>query len=366
MKTKKITFISLSGYHYFKQGGNGNSFGGAELQVYLLSSELAKNEKYQVSVLVAAEKQKKIETINNIKLIKVSSIKKNSLFKNFFSIYKALRIEKPDIIYKRGHGKSLLICALYKLLNPKVKIIYNLANILDINGQRFKGFWGKISFLAFKFVDIIIVQTQDQYNLLNQSDKKKVPTNGLIRNIYEYNEDEFKKNPEFILWVSRCVKVKRPEIFLNLVKKFPDEKFIMICPKLDIKLWQKTQKEALNYKNLQFIESIAYTKINQYFKKAKVFINTSSYEGYPNTFLQAADTGTPILSLSVNPDNLLEKYQIGIDCKNDCSLMKEALKRLIEDPSVYNRFSKNGKKYLQEIHNKNNNFNKFLNILETL
>jgi glycosyltransferase involved in cell wall biosynthesis len=251
-------------------------------------------------------------------------------------------------------------------LHPKVKIIYNIASILDINGQRFKGLFGKLSFLAMKFVDIILVQTQDQYNLLNKKRQKKVPTDGMIRNIYEYQDNTNKEERKHILWVSRCIKIKRPEIFLSLAKNFPNEKFIMICPKSDIELWNKISQETNKYRNLKFIESVPYKEIGKYFKEAKIFVNTSTHEGYPNTFLQAAETNTPILSLSVNPDKLLDKYKIGLDCKNNYNLMEETLNRLLKDRSLYNRLSQNSEIYLKKEHNKDINFNKLLKILDNI
>jgi hypothetical protein len=362
METKKICYISLTGYNYFNQDSNYTAFGGAELQTYLLAKEVAKNKLYKVSVLVSDDDNKKnYEYYNNIRILKIKKTK--NYFSQLINFYNTLKKERPNFIYKRGIGKTLFICIIYRLLNPKTKVIYHIASTLDINGQRFKGFWGKLLYFSFKLSDILIVQTNDQLNILNKKDRKKVPKSGILRNIYNYNKEEFNKKGEFILWVSRCVDIKRPELFLDLADSFPGEKFVMICPKFDLKLWNKIKNKSLNYKNLNFIESIAYDKINEFYKKAKVFINTSTHEGYPNTFLQAADSKTPILSLNINPDNLLTKYKIGIECQNDFSKLKFELNKLLTDKNYYNIFSSNGIKYLKEIHDIKLNVNKFKNII---
>lgn len=359
MKTKKICFISLNGYSYYNKSIKLPTFGGAELQTYLLSKELAKNKNNKISVLVSGN-EKQIEYYNNIKILKIKK-KKSLLY--LIDFYKTLKKEKPQFIYKRGIGKTLFMCIIYKLLNPRAKIIYHVASTLDINGQRFKGFLGKLLYISFKLSDILIAQTNEQLNILSNRDKKRVAKCGIIRNIYRYNEEKFIKNGKFILWVSRCVDIKRPSLFLKLAAEFPKEKFIMICPKFDLNLWQKIKKESLNFKNITFIESISFNEINSYFKEAKVFINTSSHEGYPNTFLQSADTKTPILSLSVNPDDLLTKYKIGIYCKNDINKLKKELNKLLNSKEYYDNFSSNGLKYLKEVHDIKSNVNKFQNII---
>lgn len=367
MKTKKITFISLPGYHYYNPTYNDNVFGGAELQIYLITSELAKYPRYKINVLVTNDNKEKKEIIKNIKVTQAFNAKKyKTEIIRSYKLYKSLKNEKPDLIFKRGHGKSLIVTALYKLLHPKVKIIYNIASILDINDQRFKGFFGKLTFLAMKLVDVIIVQTQDQYNLLNNKNKKKVPENGIIRNIYNYDNITEKKGGEYVLWVSRCTKIKKPELFLKLVKKFPNSNFVMISPRTDKELWAKIEQKTKKINNLKFIESVPYKEIGEYFKKAKIFINTSTHEGYPNTFLQSAETNTPILSLNVNPDKILDKYKIGINCKDDFKLMESYLNKLLKNKGFYNGFLNNGKTFLKAEHDKNSIFKKFLNIFDNL
>ena len=59
-------------------------------------------------------------------------------------------------------------------------------------------------------------------------------------------------------------------------------------------LYDKTVEQSRKVPNLDFKGFLPFTEVEKQFKKAKLFINTSEYEGFPNTFLQAWRRGIPV------------------------------------------------------------------------
>jgi glycosyltransferase involved in cell wall biosynthesis len=111
------------------------------------------------------------------------------------------------------------------------------------------------------------------------------------------------------LWVSRCQPVKRPHLFLDLVEAIPGKSFKMVCPREDVNLWESVAKRAATLSNLCFIEKVPYHEIQSHYDAARVFVNTSEWEGWPNSFIQAGLGRTALLSLAVNPDGIFEKLK---------------------------------------------------------
>ena len=46
-------------------------------------------------------------------------------------------------------------------------------------------------------------------------------------------------------------------------------------------------------------------------RNAAVVLSTADEEGFPNTFLQAWSSGTPVVSLKVDPDRIIEQRGLG-------------------------------------------------------
>jgi glycosyltransferase involved in cell wall biosynthesis len=346
----KVCIFSLFGYSLYNPKSD-IAFGGAEVQLYLISKELAKNKNIKLSVILAGENPhfNRVEKLSNIDIyvsIPAKSSKKNYLKGFLFLILTLIKIN-PDVVIKRMGGAISFLLALYCKIFRK-KFIFSIAHEDDVSKKGFSKLIQPLHDFVLNSANLTIAQNKEQIQTLVDW-KNKIKNVKLIKSGYKISNVEF-KNKSYILWVGRSIKWKHPEIFLKLAKKFPNEMFVMICQSFNKKLfsWIKVQAKKIN--NVRFFEFVPFQKINRYFSEAKIFINTSSKEGFPNTFIQAAKNSTPIISLNVNPDNFIKRYECGFFCNGNMLKLEKYLRNLLNDKEKFQKFSKNCFRYVNENH----------------
>ena len=355
-EVKKISLCIIShfGYPlYNKKCIETDIGGGAGVQLYLLSKEFAKPPTINVNIITGNHKTHKnrIEVYQNIKIFKVLPLKRTffNVLKFIIILFLTLIQIKPDIVIQRTASPVTGLCAFYCKLFRK-KFIYSISNKPEVNGKAENGVLGKFYKYGLNNATIIIAQNKDQIDELEKFKKRKIRNIKLIKSGYNIKNKDYieKKN---ILWVSRAIEWKRAEIFLKLAQKIPDKDFIIICNKTNNEIYWKTISDnAIKIHNLKFLNFIPFHKIDRYFKKAKIFINTSIYEGFPNTFIQAFKNKTPVISLNVNPDEILTKNKIGIFCHGDLKKLEFSINQLFENQELYDSYSKNAFTYVKNNH----------------
>lgn len=172
---------------------------------------------------------------------------------------------------------------------------------------------GKACHFAVANADKVIVQTPEQLRLLKQNFQRE---GELISNPIDLEEwDEQLQSAEspaeigelkhYVLWVGRAERnQKQPQLVPELARLCPELSFLMIMNPSDEELERQVRADAPQ--NLHIVEKIPFAQMPSVYQNASVFVNTSSSEGFPNTFLQAAASGVPIASLNVGEEFLRE------------------------------------------------------------
>ncbi|MEX1026550.1 MAG: glycosyltransferase family 4 protein [Candidatus Paceibacterota bacterium] len=354
-----VCFFTPNAYPYFNAQTKA-ALGGAELQIYNFSTALAKDKDFDVHVLVDAAQQD-YEVVEDVILHKFKT--GGGGIKYLKTLYRALLLFNvfstinADIYIQRSASYWTGIIALYCKFRNK-KFVYMAAHDGDTTKElhpRRTGFLQTKMWWVYEYglrnADLIVTQNTFQQEEL----KKNYNRNSVLRqSAHRIPEphDVNDSNKDLILWVARGEEWKRPNIFLDLAEKHPSEKFVIIMPvspKLK-EFWRTTKYRADNLDNVEFKEFVQPNKIEQYFAKAKVFVNTSTEEGFPNTFIQAAKYKTPIVSLNVDPSSIVQKYKIGIYAEGDENKLTQALDTLLTDKKAWKEHSENAYRYVKDNH----------------
>ena len=183
--------------------------------------------------------------------------------------------------------------------------------------------------------------------------------------MYKIEKTNEKNVRKHILWVGRLIRMKQPELFIKLAEQFSDEKFLMIAPGYNDNFEKEVQVKINRVKNIKRISYVKFSDIDDYFKQAKILISSSTYEGFPNTFVQAAKNGTPIITYSTNPEDILNRYHIGFCANKSFEQMTRQLNRLLNDKKLWEERSKKAYKYAQEKHDIKKNVEELKKLLES-
>lgn len=304
-------------YPLLNQNSKTDFIGGAELQQALIGEGLAKRG-HQVSFITMNHGQSEIENLNGFSVI--STFKPDEgisglrfFYPRLYKIWKALRKSDADIYYVRCAGFILAPVVLYAHLKRK-KVVYCGAYDTDFDPEKIDLPYSRdkmMYFWALKRCNAVIVQNVLQQKTLQNNFhlEGRVVHNGLS----ELQNDRL--TGEHILWVANFLPRKNPHLFIELAKRFPQEKFVMIGGEVDQKFKRDFTKQAEKVSNLEIKGYLPFKEANKEFGKAKLFVNTSDYEGFPNTFLQAWSHGVPVISF-VDPDDLITENRLGVRVKN--------------------------------------------------
>ena len=116
-------------------------------------------------------------------------------------------------------------------------------------------------------------------------------------------------------------------------------------------LFERCQSEIANVENLRFIQSVPFREIDRYFDRAKLLVNTSWSEGFPNTFVQAMWSAMPIASLHYDPDGIIARHELGVPPTGDLDAFASEIRKLLSDAERLKRCGANAYAYANEHHN---------------
>ncbi|MCH6201893.1 glycosyltransferase family 4 protein [Aquiflexum sp. LQ15W] len=352
----KIFFTQESNIELMVQGGK--PMGGAVVatQVWMESLNELGNE---VMLFRNIEDNRQIlEKYKWVNSVKVYNSKKGFPilrwpFYRLPKFFVAIKKSRPDFVLESiPTWTSYFYCLICHFLGTKHILRLANDNMLD---ERIK--WTHSTFerffiaRAFKKTDFILTQNQFQFNNV----KAKYPSKKVIKisNPFRISKQElnFKTlNKGYISWVANFRYQKNLQLLYRIAVQLPNEQFKIAGQPLIPMDQESTEylEKLKSLSNVHLVGSISRDMILDFLKDSKFLLNTSRYEGFSNTFLEAMQSGTPILTTpNVNPDSIISDYQIGMIYEDEANL-RLILENMTEE--IYLNMSKNCIDYIENNH----------------
>lgn len=277
--------------------------GGAEVQQCIVARLLVRAG-YQVSMICLDYGQPARVVVDGITVHKVHAPDSGWPVVRFVhprltTLWRVMREIDADIYYQRAAGMLTAVVATFCRRYGKCSI-YAGASDSDFLPGRQEIRYARDRWLFEKGLtraDCLVVQNpMQQRYCLEHYGRRSV----LLPNCYELPANAKPGRGTTVLWVGVMRPGKRPALFLDLARRLPQFRFVMVggaeSGHASETLFEEIRAAAKALPNVELTGFLPVDRVEPHFDRAAVLVNTSDNEGVPNTFLQAWARGIPTVA----------------------------------------------------------------------
>jgi glycosyltransferase involved in cell wall biosynthesis len=283
---------------------------------------------------------------------------------SFFDVarlYRALARERPDIILQFVGSAHLGIAALYARSHG-CKMIWRVTN--DPSVEPDKTSWSKPHlklerlFMSFGIRNATLILAQTEYQRARLEETFPNAAVQVLPNFHPAAPDRGRNGAvvKQVAWIANLKPLKNPAAFVRLARRFAhraDVRFVMVGGTTDSEWTKRQLKEIAATPNLDYRGAVSQAAVNSLLEQTDLLVNTSDYEGFSNTFIQAWMRRVPVVSLRVDPDRLLSRGGLGAVTGDEDALYRRVA-ALLDDPDLCAAIGARARRYALEHHAESN------------
>ena len=252
-------------------------------------------------------------------------------------LWSALKRADADLYYTSCAGMEAGLLALF-CRRYRRRFVFRTASDTDCDRSRLLVKHARDRWLyeqGLRRADAILVQSAWQAKTLAQSYGLPSRVAGML---VEHPLPTATRDID-VLWVSNIRRLKRPDRLLELAERLPHVKIHMVGGSLpgEESLYRHVKRAVAARTNVVFHDRLSYWDTNALYGRARVLVNTSDVEGFPNSYLQAWIRGVPVVTL-IDPDGVIERERLGM-VASFSDQIPGAIASLLDDPAAWKAVS---------------------------
>lgn len=262
-------------------------------------------------------------------------------------VIRAMREARADVYYQSPAGAWSGVAAWFAR-RVRARFILRIASDLDCmkGRQPMRHMRDRRLFdYGVRNASLLAAQTEQQRLLLQQH----YGVDSRVVNIAAEIPEEIDAQRDVdVLWVGNLRRIKRADRVIELARRLPHRSFVIVGGSLPghEQYYREIATAARALPNVVMTGAAPYERVGEWFGRARLHLNTSDVEGFPNTFLQAWGRRVPVVSL-FDPDGVIEQRRLGRACAG-VDQMARVLEELLTDPAECDRVGARARAYVAE------------------
>ena len=367
-RTRSIAFVASQ---IFNAAGYGA--GGSEYQILQLARSFERDFRWRVVMVATRESVREVSEgeVPGVTLSFVGGQCSPWLVWPLTSLVPLLRAD-CDVYYQRGAYALTPATALAAWLRGR-RFVWAVASDSDCEPRVWRCFWagshhrGLRRFKAAVFqlylppmrwalrrADLVVFQTERQCAHFGAGWHLAPMRHMILPSGHTmHGEDVSLAAPpeRAVLWLGGIKDVKRPELFAVLARDLVKDG---VQCRMAGRLFGRRQSAWLeaarrSETNLSYLGELTRSEVPRELGRVLALVNTSRVEGFPNTFVEAWIAGRPVASLGIDPDGVIQTFDLGF-VASDIRGLATWIARLADDETLQLEYSERCRAYAHAHH----------------
>jgi glycosyltransferase involved in cell wall biosynthesis len=267
--------------------------------------------------------------------------------------WSVLKKSAADLIYTRLPSDFLWIIGLFSKLHARSRFMYALCNDSQCNPWKSyrhkKLLHNPLYALGLRTADIVAVQHEGQVQLVRRFVNGKLV---LVPNLVRLVATEVRNCRETdidVIWIAQIRPQKQLSVLLGVAEELPHLQFAVVGGFVDTRSRSDLERRMVSLRNLSYLGPLDHEVVMRLLVRSRVLANTSYWEGFPNTMLEAWSLGVPVVSLQNDPGGVISREGLGLVSRTPGQMVRDIMK-LVEERPLNCEMGKRGQEYVQRAH----------------